>query len=704
MATPIPVPRPVSPGSPRPTLIPGFSHLLHGGDYNPDQWLDRPEVIDDDFRLMRRAGCNTFAVGIFAWTSYERAEGVFDFTWLDGIMDRMADAGHKVILATPSGAKPAWMARAYPEIRRVTRDGLREPPGGRHNHCWTSPVYREKVRLVNTELARRYRRHPALGMWHLSNEYGGAPHGSACHCDLCLAAWQAWLRQRHGSLDALNRAWWAPFWSHTFTAWAEIDPRDQSVDGMHLDWMRFLSWQIADFMQWEMQPLREFTPEIPCTTNFMGFHPEIDYLALGRLVDVVADDQYPAYHPDDLDLPGKAVRISFKDDLFRAMRPDRPWMLMESCPDAPQWKFPMRLKSAAIHRLEMLQALAHGAEGTCYFQWRKGLGSCEKFHGAVVDHSGRDDTRVFRSVADLGASYAKLAPILGSRVVAEVAMLFSWEARWGLRFSHGPGQCADYEAVAGDHYRPHWEAGVPVDVIAPELEMLPYRLLVAPMLWMLKPGVADRLRRFVEGGGVLLATFNTGICDEHNLCFPGGWPGDGLMALFGVRNEEDDRIGGDLRQRFAAVPGNALGLDGAWTCAHACAVLHPEPDVEVAASFADGFCAGLPALTARRVGKGLACYLATHPELDGLRAIAAVLRRHAGVAGILPGLPPRGVMVQRRIADSGREFIVLGNFTGEPQSCPLGRADLADLETGAAIPPELVLSPFQSCVLASPGQ
>ena len=25
-------------------LTPKFPHMLHGGDYNPDQWLDRPDI------------------------------------------------------------------------------------------------------------------------------------------------------------------------------------------------------------------------------------------------------------------------------------------------------------------------------------------------------------------------------------------------------------------------------------------------------------------------------------------------------------------------------------------------------------------------------------------------------------------------------------------------------------------------------------
>jgi beta-galactosidase len=519
---------------------------------------------------------------------------------------------------------------------------------------------------------------------------------------LCLAAWQRWLRERYGSLELLNRAWWTPFWSHLFTDWDEIDPRDDSMDGLSLAWRRFTSWQIADFMQWEMQPLREITPAIPCTTNFMGIHPEIDYALLSQFVDLVADDQYPTYHPEDPDLVGKAVSISFKDDLFRCFKPDRPWMLMESCPDSPQYRSPMRLKPAALHRLEMLQALAHGAEGTCYFQWRKGLGSAEKFHGAVVDHSGRDDTRVFRSVADLGALYEKLAPLLGSRVVADVALIIDWDNRWGLQFSQGPGQNADYLGIAIDHYRSCWEAGVPVDVIAPEVDLSPYRLVVAPMLWMLKPGIAAALRHHVEQGGTLLATFNTGICDEHNLCLAGDWPGHGLDDLFGIRNEEDDRLGKNLKKHFAAVPGNSLGLAGDWECGIDCGSIHPRPGVEILATFTDGICAEQPAMTLNRVGKGIACYLATHPGADGLRTIAASLRRHADVAGILPKPPPAGVMAQRRRADAGRDFIFLGNFTGQDQPCSLGRNDLANLETGHPVPDSITLAPYQSLVLASP--
>ena len=185
-----------------------FDRIVHGGDYNPDQWIRTKEVWDEDLRLMKLAGINSATVGIFAWGLLEPQEGVFNFGWLDELMDRFADNDISAVLATPSGARPAWMAQKYPEVLRVGEDGIRNEYGVRHNHCLTSPVYREKVRLINRKLAERYREHPALKMWHISNEYSGE-----CHCELCQAAFRDWLRREYDDdLDRLNNLWWSGFW------------------------------------------------------------------------------------------------------------------------------------------------------------------------------------------------------------------------------------------------------------------------------------------------------------------------------------------------------------------------------------------------------------------------------------------------------------------------------------------------------------
>lgn len=680
----------------RPLLISGERRILHGGDYNPDQWLAWPDVIEEDFRLMRLAGCNTFSVGIFAWSALEPEEGRYTFDWLDRILDRMVREGHRVILATPSGSKPAWLSYAYPEIRRVNVHGQREPHLNRHNHCWTSPVYRRKVREINTRLAERYGRHPALGMWHISNEYNGA-----CYCDLCLASWREWLKRRYGTLDALNQAWWTAFWSHQFSDWSQIDPRDNSIDGMGVDWLRFNNWQIQDFYRWETAPLKEIAPHIPCTTNFMGTTCSIDYSRFAEIVDVVADDQYATFDAEDPNLGAWAWAQSFRHDLFRAAKPDRPWMLMESCPDTPQWKNPQHLKAPGLHRAEMLQAIGGGVEGTCYFQWRKGRGGIEKLHGAVVDHVGNEHTRVFRTVAELSRTYERLTPVIGSVTRPAAAVIFEWEARWGFEWSPGTASGNNaYEKVALAHHRALRETGALADVIHSERDFSAYRLLIAPQLWMLKPGVADRLRSFVENGGTLVATHYTGCADQFNRCLTGGWPGEGLMDVFGVWNEETDILAPGRTERIRFLDTAPAAAGAVFAAGPVCALIHARGAVPVAV-YDERFYAGTPAVAVNSFGRGRAWYLAAQLPHEALRALYGHLADELRLPRAIPGPLPAGVMAQRRERD-GTAFIFLQNFTPAPQTVGLGPGAWKRLDSDGVASGEANLAPWESAVYTGP--
>ncbi|MGL5654052.1 MAG: beta-galactosidase, partial [Vibrio sp.] len=227
-------------------ILPKVGQLLHGADYNPEQWLDRPDILEKDIELMRQTQCNVMSVGIFSWASLEPQEGVFDFAWLDDVLDRLARNHIHVLLATPSGARPAWLSQRYPSVLRVNAARVKQLHGGRHNHCYTSPQYREKVRIINTQLAERYSNHPAVIGWHISNEYGGD-----CHCADCQNAFREWLQQRYTSLDELNQKWWSKFWSHTYQNWDQLESPspigESAVHGQNLDWKRFVTEQVTDF-------------------------------------------------------------------------------------------------------------------------------------------------------------------------------------------------------------------------------------------------------------------------------------------------------------------------------------------------------------------------------------------------------------------------------------------------------------------------
>ncbi len=664
-----------------PPINPRFPHILHGGDYNPDQWPE--EVWSEDMRLMKLANCNAMSVGIFSWTRLEPQEGRYDFSWLDKIMDMLVENGGYAVLATPSGARPAWMSKKYPEVLRVRPDRGRNLHGTRHNHCMTSPVYRQKTQAINRALAERYKDHPALLVWHISNEFNGE-----CHCDLCQAAFRDWLKKKYDNdLDKLNKAWWAAFWSHTFTTWDEVESPspigEPLLHGLNLDWKRYSNDQTFDFFMSEIQPLREATPDVPVTTNFMGLFPGLNYPKFAQYVDVVSWDSYPVWHTTGSDWK-LGAQISFIHDQNRSMKGGKPFMLMESTPSNTNWQPIPKLKRPGMHMLSSLQAVAHGSDTVQYFQWRKSRGSSEKFHGAVVDHVGHERTRVFKDVSELGAALKQLDPVVGTSVKPDVAIYLDWENRWAIDDMHGLGRDRrNYPETVIAHYLPFWKRGIPVDVIAEEAEIDSYKLVVAPMLYMLKPGVAQRLRAFVEKGGTLVMTYWSGIVDENDLCFLGGWPGAGLREVLGVWDEETDTVTADDRNQVQVTPGNELGLSGSFEARDYFALVHAEK-ARVLATFGSDFYAGRPALTVNDFGKGKAYYVASRNDDAFNDHFFGKLAEKLALLRALPAALPEGVTAQLR-TDGQNKYIFVMNFNPAPAALNLGSASYKNLLDGKTV-------------------
>lgn len=639
-------------------INPKCPHMLHGGDYNPDQWIRTPEIWDQDMRLMRLAGCNAMSVGIFAWAALEPKEGRFEFGWLDTIMDKLAANNAYAVLATPSGSKPAWMSRKYPEVRRVNADGTRQPHGARHNHCRTSPVYREKCQIINVKLAERYKDHPALLAWHASNEYNGGD----CFCEHCLAAFHNWLRQRYDNdLDKLNHAYWSAFWSHTFPDWESIIPIDRSIHGLMLDWERFKTQQTIDFFKAETAPLREITPDVPITTNFMNGSDTLDYWAFAPAVDVISWDSYPNWHETGDDA-AEAARTALLHDQCRAMKNGKPWMLMESVPSIPTRGRVKKRKEPGMHLLSSLQAVAHGSDTVQYFQWRKGRGGMEKFHGAVVDHVGTEHTREFQEVAEVGAALARMDAIVGTSVKAEVALIQDWENEWAIREGARIylGENTKYRQECAAHYRPFWDAGVPVDVIDQTGDLQQYKLVVVPMAYMLRPGFADKLKAYVEQGGTAVMTYWSGIVNESDLCFLGGVPGAGLHEVFGVWEEETQSYYPNEAVGTTMDANNPLGLAGDYQGVDICSVVHPE-SATVLVRYTEDYFAGTPALTVNDYGKGQAFYLAARMERSFLSELYNKLMNRLRIGRALDTELPPGVTAQMR-TDGAKRFVFLMNF------------------------------------------
>lgn len=664
--------------------------MLHGADYNPEQWIKYPEILREDIRLMKLAGCNVMSVGIFSWVSLEPEEGVFTFEWLDGVLDSFAENGIYAILATPSGARPAWMSEKYPEVLRVERNRVRNLHGFRHNHCYTSPVYREKTAILDGKLAERYSQHPAVIGWHISNEFGGE-----CHCDLCQEAFREWLKVKYNhSLDEVNHAWWATFWSHTYTSWSQIESPashgETQVHGLNLDWRRFVSERTIDFCQHEMNVVRPYNPELPITTN-MHMIDGIDYRELAKVLDVVSWDAYPDWHyTEDGDDAKLAAWTAMHYDLMRSFK-KKPFLLMESTPSLTNWQSVSKLKRPGMHKLSSLQAVAHGSDSVQYFQWRKSRGSSEKFHGAVVDHSGHSETRVFQDVAEVGKTLAGMTEVVGTSTPARTAIIFDWDNRWAVKDAQGIRNSGlHYEETVLQHYRALWELGIPVDIVGSGDDLSAYKLVIAPMLYLISEENGKRIEKYVEQGGTLLTTYWSGVVNETDLCHLGGFPGP-LRRTLGIWAEETEGLHSRDLNGVVMQAGNKLNLSGDFDAHEIAELIHLE-GAEALGYYRNDFYAGRPALTVNQFGEGRAYHLATRVKDTSFYVeLYQAITNKAGITQTLNSELPAGVTAQLR-TDGETDYIFVQNFSGTEQTVKLDNAEYTDLESGLAAPAELHLA------------
>lgn len=664
--------------------------MLHGGDYNPDQWLDRPDILADDIKLMQLAHTNTFSVGIFAWSTLEPEESVYQFEWLDEIFSNIHSIGGKVILATPSGARPAWMSQMYPEVLRVDGSRVKQLHGGRHNHCFTSKVYREKTQQINRLLAERYGNHPALLMWHISNEYGGE-----CHCDQCQNAFRSWLINKYnGELKALNDAWWGPFWSHTITEWSQIESPssigESMVHGLNLDWRRFITDQTISFYKNEIIPLRELTPTIPITTNFMADTNDLipfqslDYSKFAKHLDVISWDAYPAWHNDWESTADLAMKVAFIDDLYRSLK-QQPFLLMESTPSGVNWHQVNKTKRPGMHLLSAMQMVAHGSDSILYFQWRKSRGSSEKFHGAVVDHDNSTENRVFKDVAEVGQTLKKLSNIVGTNRPAEVALLYDWESNWALNDAQGFGlETKRYPQTLQDHYRTFWEKDIPVDIITKEHDFSAYKLLVVPMLYLISEETISRLKTFVSNGGTLVMTYISGLVNEHDLAYLGGWH-KYLQEIFGIKPVETDTLY-PRDQNFVTYHNKTYSLKDYATVIEL-------TNAKVEGLYEEDFYANTPAITSHHYKNGKTYYIGGRLEDAFQRDFYETLIEELSLTPPSSVKHEKGVSVQVR-SSAQSDYIFVMNFTEQKQPV-LFESLVIDMITGEELVGEVELSKYE---------
>lgn len=573
--------------------------IFYGGDYNPEQWPE--EIWEEDMRLLKNAGVDILTLNVFSWAKLQPSETKYDFTQLDKIVKLVSDNGFKICMATSTAAHPAWMAKRHPDILQVDYDGLKRKFGGRHNSCPSSPTYRMYSAKLAGKLAERYRKFDNIVAWHVSNEYG-----ANCYCPNCEARFRVWLQRKYKTIENLNKAWNTSFWGHTFYDWSEIvAPNMRSecfgwnrtcFQSISLDYRRFQSDITLMNYKAEYDAIKKFTPNTPVTTNFMGYFFELDYKSWAPYLDFIAWDNYPA-----VDTPSYSVAMWH--DLMRSFKGGKPFWLMEQTPSVTNWNRYCALKRPGEMRNLSYQAVAHGADTVMFFQMRRSIGECEKYHGAIIDHVGTENTRVYKECKALGEELEALrGTTVGARTNSRIAILFDWDNWWSTSFSAGPTTELSYVKEVQKFYKGFYDLHIPVDFIGMGDDLSKYDMVVCPVMYMVKNGFDEKLRKFVNGGGTFITTFFSGYVDECDLVRIGGYPGV-LKDILGIWVEEIDALPVEKQNHF--------DYDGKeYPAMTLCDILHLE-GADALASYKEDFYAGCPAVTEYSFGSGKAYYVAT---------------------------------------------------------------------------------------------
>ena len=666
----------------------GFGRILYGGDYNPNQWPK--EIWEQDMVYFKDARINSATINVFSWAKIQPAEDTYYFDELDEIVEMLSKENYDILLATSTGAMPAWLYKKYPEVARTDYFGRHHKFGQRHNHCPNSLVFQRYAKALVEKLAERYAHNPHVTCWHISNEYGGE-----CYCENCEKAFRVWLKNKYGTIEAVNKAWNMEFWGHIVYDWDEIvlpnalgdgmeNGTDTAFAGLSVDYRRFMSDSMLENYKMERDVVRRYNPDTIITTNLMGTYKFLDYFKWAKEMDIVSWDNYPSYNT-----PWSFTAMSH--DLMRGLK-DAPFMLLEQTPSQQNWQPYNSLKKPGQMRAQSIQTMAHGADTVQFFQLRRSVGGCEKFHGAVIGHVGHNNTRVFREVKQLGEELERLGTsTLGSVNQADVGIIFDWDNYWALDYTSGPTEDQKYVDQIHHYYKFFYDNNIGVNMIPVDADFSKYKIVVAPVLYMVKQGMKEALTKFVENGGILITTFMSGLVNESDNVHLGGYPGP-LRELAGIWVEEIDALAPEQTNTITFTDGTRM------TCNLLCDLMHLE-GAQLLASYDENFYAGMPAITKNTFGKGCTYYIGTNMGQEGIDKVLKMATQQAGVHPVVKE-PTALEVVCRKTANSTHYYIF--NFKETEIVIPDQFVGYTDLLTGKKVESGMRMKHYDALILNIP--
>ena len=585
---------------------------------------------------------------------------------MDEVVALLDAHGIKTIMCTPSRTPPPWVFDRYPGVRNVGADGHTVNYGKRYTVGLSHSEFMQLAQRIDHAVIEHFARNDAIAGWQVDNEVGSQ---NDCYCERCRRRFHRYLEQKYGSIEALNTAWGAHFWSFHFTTWEEV-PLPATNPQLSLEYRRFLSGLNVEFTRWRSELIRELDPGKFVTTNFQSFGARhTDYAQVAKVIDLNGLNHYPPRSPE--------LILDYYRGTRGTMLPVEQFTRLLPVDTGPGWM-----------RLWAYMAIAHGACGVNFFRWRCCRWGQEQHRDGILPHDGQSARR-YEELAQMGAEIARIGERIDRATPqSEVAIALSYEARWALDAGLGvrewdPAQdaIAIHEALRGQN--------VPTDALFPGEDLSSYRLVFAPRLFSVDQETADNLLAFAENGGALCLTAPSGVVDEYNVSFHTPRPGP-LADAAGIRVS-------DLSPLHAPVPLHSDVIPGlAGTEAESLSdEIHPVT-ADVLATYAGGWRKGLPAITAHRFGKGRVIYVGASLRGESLRALVAYLCAETGVEGLCE--TPAGLHVYRRVGPDEQVWFAL-NYTEKTLSFTLP-GTWVDVLSGETCAGEVQVSPVDLRILA----
>lgn len=629
-------------------------NIRFGADYYPEHWDEKR--LETDAKLMHDMGIDVVRMAEFSWSKLEPEKGIFQFDWLDNAINTLAKYNIRVVLGTPSAAPPAWIIEEIPDLLPLDSQGRVRGFGGRHHNCQSNIAYKEHIKRLVSKMAHHYKDNPNVIGWQIDNELGNS-HNDLCHCKSCREHFQKWLQYKYKTIEQLNKEWGTNFWSQTYDKFEQI-PTPMITPTSHnpsllLDWKRFHSDLIVEFQQFQIDILREICPHQFITHNLMGFFNLIDYFDLADNLDFVSHDQYPMGFYDDPQPIKEPSALAADLDLMRSLKNQTFW-IMEQQAGPSGWEILGRTPKPGQLALWAAQSIAHGADTVVFFRWRTCAYGTEEYWHGILPHSGIPGRRYYELQKFIQEIVPHMENFKNSLPESEVAILYSYEQSWAFEIQpHHPE--LNYINQIRKYYKGLYNQNIPVDFISGNNNFEKYKLVIAPLQFLVSDKLVESLTEYVEQGGILVLTMRSGVKEMNNQChIEADLPGKLTGLVGGTITDYDCLRDHDMGIRYK---------DTDYRCEKWCDILKPEK-AESISKYTEDFYAGQPAITVNKSGKGLVYYIGTEPEQKLIDDFLADIVNESGIERIYD-TPAEVEFVRRRTKDA--DYIFALNHTGKTQ-------------------------------------